>query len=177
MAQAIAGCDCNTYIIHSAVENTRGATQLRRAQKQTLHDFPRKKALHSRKRRRGFFGRNAAGGGDLVDARRRAVLREVFLLCPHQHCTELFLRAADLDQPVVAQKAPDLAEDQRHGIGGEHAAAHRVKAADRLEHPDVADLHKVFEFRAASAELHGNALHQPRVPTDQLLGGGIVARL
>lgn len=55
MAQAIAGCDCNTYIIHSAVENTRGAAQLRRAQKRTLHDFPRKKVLHSRKRRRGFL--------------------------------------------------------------------------------------------------------------------------
>ena len=46
---------------------------------------------------------------------------------------------------VIAEVAPQLAEDRRHGVGGERSSALGVEAVDRLHQPEVRDLDQVVD--------------------------------
>ena len=102
-------------------------------------------------RRRFLYGdtdRFCQGG----QSRFNPMRRQVFLPFPHQQRTGPFLCTRDLDDPVVPQKSPDLTDDERYRICRKRVAAGHVKAADRLEHSNRADLTEILIFHAASNE-------------------------
>ena len=56
---------------------------------------------------------------------------------------------ADLDGAVVTEKAPDLARDLRHGIGGKLRAVAQVEPGHGLEKAEAAELIQVVRVDAA----------------------------
>ena len=71
-----------------------------------------------------------------------AQLDDVRLHAPRQ----LLQAAGHAHRPrVVAQVAPDLAQDGRHGVAGERDVAAEVEAIDRLDEPQASDLEEIVE--------------------------------
>ena len=86
-------------------------------------------------------------------------------------------RAAHADGVVVAQVAPDLADDHRHGVGGEAHVLCYVKVVKRLDQPDTANLEQVIHVLRAVVEALEHAEHQPQVAANELLARGHVAAM
>ena len=69
---------------------------------------------------------------------------------------------------AVAEVAPDLAQDGRHGVAGERDVAAEVEAIDRLDEPQTGDLEEIVEGLPAAlvaarqpAREGQEALHEP----------------
>ncbi len=89
----------------------------------------------------------------------------------------LLERPADLDGPVVAEEAADLARDLGHGVGGKLRAEGRVIAGDRLEKADGAELKEVVRLHAPSEEASGHGPDQAGIILHEGGGGGLVPRV
>jgi hypothetical protein len=73
-----------------------------------------------------------------------------------------------VDRPgLVAEVAPELADDRGHGEGAEHHAEARVEAVDRLEDAHHRDLHEVVEGLALVGEAPGAVDCKPAMLFDQ----------
>ena len=92
-----------------------------------------------------------------------------FLLGFHDDRSFFAKIAADLDHAVVAQKAPDLADNERDGIGGESRAELQIEALGGFQHTDRTDLHEILVFRASADETACNGLDQSHILRDQLI--------
>ena len=83
--------------------------------------------------------------------------------------------ARDVDRPrAVAEVALELAEDGRHGVGGERDPAVGVVAVDGLHEAEVGDLAEVIERLARVAVLNGEGARERHVLLDQALARGTV---
>ena len=85
--------------------------------------------------------------------------------------------AADLDRAVIAQKAPDLPCDLRHGIRGKARSELFVKALHGLEKADAAELIQVVRFDAAAEKAPRHAPDESGVFLDHPLRRLHVTRL
>ena len=85
--------------------------------------------------------------------------------------------AADLDRTVIAQKAPDLPCDLRHGIRGKARAELFVKALHGLEKADAAELVQVVRLDAAAKKAPRHAPDESGVFLDHPLRRLHVTRL
>src|SRR6202042_772889 len=93
------------------------------------------------------------------------------------HPEQQFLHGPlDVDLPALVPEMPlDLPGDARLRVRGQVAAERRVEVVDRLEQPDVADLHQLFfRFRAVPVTARTRA-DQRTVAEDQSLAGGRAA--
>src|SRR5690606_32093758 len=83
---------------------------------------------------------------------------------------QLLEAAREMDVPdVVAEVAPQLAEDRRHRVGGERLPAGRIEAVDRLHQADARDLDQVLERLATALVAHRKRPRQGHEPGDELL--------
>ena len=85
--------------------------------------------------------------------------------------------AGDPDGAVVPQKAPQLAGDHGHAVGGKLHLLVQVKAVHRFDQADDPHLEQVVHALAPAGELLDHRQHQPEVAGDQLLPGGHIALL
>ena len=107
--------------------------------------------------------RAAELGGEVVDEARDAQ-RE--LLHPPRH----------MDAPrAVAEVAADLADDRRHGIGGELDATLELEAVDRLDQADRAHLDEVVDGLAAARVAPCERVDERHHLLDQAVAGSAVA--
>ena len=86
-------------------------------------------------------------------------------------------RAADLDQPVVAQKTLDFAEDKRDGVGGKARILGKIKVPRGFKHSDGPELDEVLVIRAAAGEAQRERLDQSHIRPQQLVERLIVPAL
>ena len=77
----------------------------------------------------------------------------------------------------VAEVAPQLAEDRRHGVGREREPALRVPAVDGLDEADGGDLDQVVERLAGAPVAQRERAGERHVALDQLLARAFVAAL
>ena len=85
--------------------------------------------------------------------------------------------AADLDRAVIAQKAPDLPRDLRHGVCRKAGAILLIKALHSLQKADAAELVQVVRLDAAAEKPPRHAPDQAGVFRDHLLCRRGVPRL
>ena len=64
---------------------------------------------------------------------------------------------------VIPQKAPDLADDHGHAVGGKPHRLGRVKVVDGFDEPDAPHLKQVVEVFAPLGKALHHAQHQPQV--------------
>ena len=68
--------------------------------------------------------------------------------------------------------AADLTHDQRHGIGGKGKPAGKIKAADRADHTDRADLQKVLMLGASVPKAQCRRAHKTHILGQKRFRGG-----
>ena len=85
--------------------------------------------------------------------------------------------AADPQSVVVAQKAPDLANDHGHAVGGKPHRLAGIEVVDGLDQPDAAHLEQIVQVFAPLGKALDDAQNQPQVALDHLLPGGGVPGL
>ena len=83
--------------------------------------------------------------------------------------------ARDADGAVVAQVAPDLADDHGHSVGGKAYIEVAVKIVDGFDKANTADLEQVVHRLAAPMKALDDREHEPEVAADQLFACRLVA--
>ena len=79
------------------------------------------------------------------------------------------LFARDLDRTVVAQKPPDLPEDQGDGVGREGAAPREVEGADGFEQTDLPDVKEFLPVVSPVGKPRRHAPDKTGVGSDEFL--------
>ena len=93
----------------------------------------------------------------------------VFLACPLGFDRQLAQTPADMHRAAVAEQPLDLAEDHRHGVGGELQTARAVKAAQRLAQSETSGGVQLLIFHPLARKALAAGVYQPEV----LLGEGV----
>ena len=86
-------------------------------------------------------------------------------------------RPGYVHRAVVPQKAPHLAQDHRHRVGGKARAIGGVEAIDGLEQAHAAVLKQIFVICAPVAKAPQHIVHQRQVFLHQLVAGLHIARM
>ena len=95
------------------------------------------------------------------------------------HTSSLLLRpTGDAHGPRrVSEVSTKLAQHGRRGECCERDAATRVEPVDRLDEPDLGDLHEVGDRHTSVGHRQGASPGEPAVPEDELVSQRGVARL
>ena len=132
--------------------------------------------LHHRLQRGGHFPAGQSGrSGDLVHGRLPAKLLFQCFAALHGAVCGVAQAAADPKGVVVPQKAPDLADDHRHAVGGKPHRLGGVKVVDGLDQPNAPYLKQVIQIFAPLGEPLHHTEDQPQVAFHHLLPGLPVA--
>jgi len=107
--------------------------------------------------------RHPAELGKLGELRLALMRFDKLLLGTHDGGSFFSHVAAHLDDAVVAQKTPDLSDDERHGIGREHGPEACVEAFCRFQHADRTDLHEILIFGIPADEASCDVLDKPHI--------------
>jgi hypothetical protein len=81
-----------------------------------------------------------------------------------------------MNRPDVISEVPSqLAQNGRHGVGGERLPARRVETVDRLHEAQVGDLEQIVEWLAAAPIPQRQRTREWHEPLHELLANGVVA--
>ena len=113
---------------------------------------------------------------ELGDRGRAAELRRELVDEARDAERELLHAPRHVDAPrAVAEVAADLADDRRHGVGGELDAPLEVESVDRLDQADRSDLDEVVDRLAAARVASRERAHERHHLLDQPVACSAVA--
>ena len=67
--------------------------------------------------------------------------------------------------------AADLTHNERHGVGGKGKPTRKIKAADRTDHSNRADLQQILVFRAPVPKTVRGGTYKPHIFRKKPLSG------